>query len=399
MPVFQFEAINAGGERQTGLLDASSRSIASQSLQQQQLTPLAITEFKQKLSPLRRIPIAAICGFYTKLADLVGSEVPLLQSLRITRDATTNPQLKEILKEVHSQVTDGRNLSAALADHPRVFDKIAVSVIHAGLEGAFLGKALGELVQLYQRQQKVRSQVLGAVAYPAFLLCVGAAMLLSLIVFFVPQFAPMFDGLRERDQLPLLTDMLLAFSDSFVSNSLFVLVATIGGVMAIAHWFRKRNGARKVLSLLMRFRFPGQLIGNLALARFSRLLSALLKNGVTIDRSLRLCRTVTGNPLLAEAVAESADKVEKGGSLSEVLKSVAWISNDFTETIAVGEKSNRLGTVLSRTAEVYERETEQQINVLLRFLEPLLLLVMGSVMALFILAIMLPIFNSSAMIN
>lgn len=399
MPVFQFEAINAGGERQTGLLDASSRPIASRSLQQQQLTPLAITEFKQKLSPLRRIPIAAICGFYTKLADLVGSEVPLLQSLRITRNATTNPQLKEILKEVHSQVTDGRNLSAALADHPRVFDKIAVSVIHAGLEGAFLGKALGELVQLYQRQQKVRSQVLGAVAYPAFLLCVGAAMLLSLIVFFVPQFAPMFDGLRERDQLPLLTDMLLAFSDSFVSNSLFVLVATIGGVMAIGHWFRKRNGARKVLSLLMRFRFPGQLIGNLALARFSRLLSALLKNGVTIDRSLRLCRTVTGNPLLAEAVAESADKVEKGGSLSEVLKSVAWISNDFTETIAVGEKSNRLGTVLSRTAEVYERETEQQINVLLRFLEPLLLLMMGSVMALFILAIMLPIFNSSAMIN
>lgn len=399
MPVFQFEAINPGGERQTGLLDAASRAIASQSLQQQQLTPLAITEFTQKLSPLRRIPIAAICGFYTKLADLIGSEVPLMQSLRITVDATTNPQLKEILKEVHSQVTDGRNLSAALSDHPRVFDSIAVSVIHAGLEGAFLDKALGELVQLYRRQQKVRSQVIGAVAYPAFLLCVGTAMLLSLLVFFVPQFAPMFDGLRERGQLPLMTDMLLAFSESFASNLLFVVVATFGGVMMIIHWLRERNGSRKLLSLLMRFRFPGRLIGHLALARFSRLLSALLKNGVTIDRSLRLCRAVTGNPLLGEAVSESADRVEKGGSLSEVLKSVSWISNDFTETIAVGEKSNRLGTVLSRTAEIYERETEQQINVLLRFLEPLLLLMMGSVMALFILAIMLPIFNSSAIIN
>ena len=280
MPVFQFEAINPGGERQTGLLDAASRAIASQSLQQQQLTPLAITEFTQKLSPLRRIPIAAICGFYTKLADLIGSEVPLMQSLRITVDATTNPQLKEILKEVHSQVTDGRNLSAALSDHPRVFDSIAVSVIHAGLEGAFLDKALGELVQLYRRQQKVRSQVIGAVAYPAFLLCVGTAMLLSLLVFFVPQFAPMFDGLRERGQLPLMTDMLLAFSESFASNLLFVVVVTFGGVMMIIHWLRERNGSRKLLSLLMRFRFPGRLIGHLALARFSRLLSALLKNGV-----------------------------------------------------------------------------------------------------------------------
>ncbi len=399
MSVFQYEAVDVQGVLQRGSMAVGSRRVAIRSLIQQGLTPLSVLESNQGREKTGRVPLSAVCGFYSKLADLLSAQIPLLESLKITVDVTTNKSLKAILQQIQTQVTDGKDFASALSEHPQVFSSVAMSVIKAGLEGAFLDRALNELMRLSQRQQTLQSKIRGAVAYPAFLVFVGALLMTTLLLVFVPKFEPMFEGLRHRGELPWMTEVLFQASRHIGRYWFYLLMCGAGGILLLVRWFRSGDGKRSVAAFLLRVGFLRNILVELALARFSRVLSALLENGVTIDHALRLCSTASGNPILDEVIAEAADKVEKGGTLSKVLKDRAWVPTDFSEMVTVGEQTNRLGAVLSRTSDIYDRKSEETLTVMLRFLEPILLLLMGVIITFFVFALMLPIMQSSSLVS
>ena len=399
MSGFQYVAVDSQGVRQQGTLAVASRRVAIQSLIQQGLTPLTVCEEIQKTSRSNRVPIGAVCAFYAKLADLISAEVPLLQSLKITVEVTTHQELKGVLQQVQTQVADGKNFASVLAEHPHIFNSFGVSVIRAGLEGAFLDQALHELVEVATRQQMLRSKVRGAVAYPAFLVVVGIVMLVGMLGFFVPRFAPMFEGLRQRGELPWMTEALFELSRNLGQYWLYLLIGAVGVGVGLVRWLRSAGGKRMMAASLLRLGFVGDILAQIGLAKFSRLLSALLKNGVTIDRALRLCSTSIGNPIFEETIVEATEKIEKGGTLSAAFKEKKWIPVDFSEMVTVGEKTNRLCNVLATAAENYERQTTEKMNVMLRFLEPILLLLMGAVITFFVFTLLLPILQSSSLVE
>ena len=399
MQVFEYEAFDDQGTRQQGTISATTRRQAMQSVRQQGLTLISIGEQHQALETSGRVPLNAVCIFYAKLADLLSAEMPLLQSLNIATSVTTDKTLRTILQQVQAEVTDGKDFASALAEHPQVFSVVATSVIRAGLEGAFLDRALNELMELSRRQQTLQEKIRGAIAYPLFLVIVGAVLITTLLLFFVPKFAPMFDGLRQRGELPWVTDALFQVSRCVGDNWMYFGLAAAGGGFWLVQWVSSKDGKRFLAKLALRPGMMANLPAQIALARFSRVLSALLENGVTIDHALRLCSTATGNPILDEAIGEAADKVQKGGTLSKVLKERDWIPRDFAEMVSVGEQSNRLGAVLNRSSDIYDRKSEETLAVLLRFVEPVLLLLMGLVITVFVFALMLPIMKSSSLMG
>ncbi len=215
MPDFAYTARNFQGEKVTGSLFAQSEREAIANLSTQQLFPLEVTQQKtaaQKSTFNRRVSGQTMAVTYSQLASLLRSGVPLLRSIGVIRDQSSHAVLKEVLDDVYRRVEEGTTLGEAMSRYPRVFSELAINMVKAGGEGGFLEEALDRVATFTEQYEDLKSRTTGALAYPIFLTVVGTAVVAVLIVFFVPKFASIFDSLRERGELPMMTDWLLWFS-------------------------------------------------------------------------------------------------------------------------------------------------------------------------------------------
>lgn len=408
MPEFSYEAMGITGQRSQGTLSAASEREAMNLLDKRGLYPIKIQAI-QATAPgflgirlgggRRRVKKVYLATFYSQLADLLHSGVPLLRSLEILERQSAHPGLSEILREVRAKVADGTGLAEAMSLHPLAFDELAVSMIRAGQEGGFLEDVLQRIADFTEHQEDLKAKVTGALAYPVFLAIVGVVVVNILVIFFVPRFEPIFKKLEEQGELPWLTQAIVGLSHLLQWYGHWVLGAGILGWILFMRWASSEAGRYRLDALRLSAPGAGTIFLNLALSRFTRILGTMLRNGIPILQALKIAKDSTGNKVLSQTIEKSAENIKGGESLARPLATSKYFPRDVVEMISVGEESNSLEKVLIDIADGLEKRTSRQLELFVRLLEPVMLLVMAVATLLIVAGLLLPVFKMSSTIG
>ena len=402
MPEFQYIARDVKGGRFSGALTAATERDAVAQLTQKSLFPVEIkpevSASSTGLGKLRgkRVGGHVLANMYGQLASLLRSGVPLLRSLKLLRDQSSNARLKEVLGDIHERVEDGASLAESLRRHPTVFKSMTTSMVEAGTEGGFLEDGLERIASFTEEQEDLKSRTAGALAYPAFVAIFGVSVVTGLLIFVVPQFATTFERLQSAGDLPLMTRVLLVVSGAMRDYWWVLLGLLILTIVILRRQLATPTGSRAFDAFILKLPEAGTIFCNLAVGRFCRVLGTLLENGVPMLRSLQISRQATGNEVLAEVVDEAAENVSEGKTLAETLGRSDHFPAEICEMVSVAEESNTLDTVLINISERLERRTSRRLDLFVRLLEPLMLLILATVVAFVMLALLLPIMKMSS---
>jgi general secretion pathway protein F/type IV pilus assembly protein PilC len=396
LPEFSYVARDLRGQKTTGTITANSQQDALVQLDSANLLPIQIAVSKSvgNLSN-KKVSGKLMANFYNQLAALLRSGVPLLRSIAVLAAQTKKPVLKAVLEDVRSRVEEGEPLPSAMARYPRVFSDMAVNMVRAGNEGGFLEDALERVAFFTEQQEDIKGRAVGALAYPIFLACVGFGVVAVLIIFFVPKFEPLFTSLRANNQLPMATDLLLNVSSLLQSYWWLLVGGLVFAFLGLTQFLQAESG--KYWLDLMKIKIPlfGSIFLNLSVARFCRVLGTLLGNGVPILKSLEISSRAAGNRILAESILKASENITAGAKLATPLAASGHFPSEVVEMITVAEESNSLEKVMIQISDSLERTTFRRMDILVRMLEPVMLLLMASVVFFIVLALMVPLLNSS----
>jgi general secretion pathway protein F len=396
MPDYTYEAMGRAGDRSAGVLTATSEREAALMLDARGLFPVRITAAKVKGAAAghgRRVKGRVMAAFYSQLADLLQSGVPLLRSLDILEKQTKNPSLSFAIREVRARVADGTTLADSMRPFPKVFNELAVSMVRAGQEGGFLEDVLRRIADFTEHQEDLKAEVVGSMAYPVVLGVIGFIILNVLVIFFVPKFEPIFDRLKAKDQLPSLTTFIIGLSHFMIGNWWWMVPLGAGAVFGFLSWKRSEGGRLTFDRVKLKFPVAGKLVLSLALGRFTRILGTLLANGIPILRSLEIAKDSTGNRVLAQAIHESAENITAGQKLAAPLRRCKYFPADVVEMIAVAEESNSLEKVLVDIANALEKRSARQLKLFVKLLEPFMLLFMAAIVLVVVMGLLMPVFK------
>ena len=397
MPEFAYIARDTSGNRVEGMLSAGTEREAVATLSARDLFPLEVDSADKRSGQARspRISGKVMAATYGQLSALMTSGVPLLRSLEVIRDQTPHKALRQVLEEVHGRVQEGATLADAMARHRRTFGELSTSIVRAGGEGGFLEESLDRLARFTEQQDELKSRVVGALAYPTILMVLGTVVVNVLVIFFVPRFEVLFGRLKERGELPAVTEWLLATSYFLQTYGLFVVAALAVVALVVRARLVTEEGRTWLDRWRLRIPMVSSIYLSLAVSRFCRVLGTLLTNGVPIVRSLDISADSTGNRVLAAAVRDAAENITAGQALAEPLAASGHFPSDVVEMIAVAEQSNSLETVLPHIADTLERETWRRLDLFVRLLEPFLLLILALVVLVVVIALLLPVLRMS----
>ncbi len=405
MPEFMYEAMATTGTRSQGTLVANSEREVMSMLDARGLFPINVRPAKTQASSFfsfrfgKKVKTRQMATFFSQLADLLHSGVPMLRSLEIL-ERQSPPALSEVLREVRSRVADGMGLAVAMAQHPDIFDELSISMVRAGQEGGFLEDVLSRIADFTEHQEDLKSRVTGALTYPVFLGVVGFIILNVLVIFVVPQFKPIFEKLEKTGDLPMLTKGLIGTSQFLQVYGIFILIPAIMAFFGFRYWAKTDKG-RYALDTI-RLKAPlgaGSIFLQLALSRFTRVLGTLLKNGIPILQALRIAKDSAGNKVLSLAIEKSAENIKAGDSLAAPLAASKHFPRDVVEMVAVGEESNNLEKVLLDISVNLEKRTNRQLDMFVKLLEPVMLLVMALVTLVVVAGLLLPVFKMSTAVG
>ena len=401
MPDFTYTARSLSGEMISGSMTANTERDVVNALSGKSLFPVKVeTQAAPKAVTFGgRVNDQKIAVFYEQLASLISNGVPILKSLTILKEQTQIPVFKDALDDVIGRVEEGEALSDAFARHPKIFSEMAVNMSRAGAEGGFLEDALTRVAAFTEQQAELKSRTVGALIYPAVLATIGTWVVTVLLVFFVPKFGELFDQLRDKGQLPAITDWLLGFSGFLRSYLIWILLAIAAVVLVIHYQLSTEKGRRFSDRLKIKVPLLGPIFLNLAVGRFCRVLGTLLRNGVPILKALEISRGASGNKILSEAIAEASENISSGESLSGPLSKSGHFPRNVTEMLSVAEESNTLDHVLISISEGLEKQTLRRLDLMVKLIEPLMLMVMAAIILVVVVALLLPIMKMGSVMQ
>ncbi|WP_339137790.1 MAG: type II secretion system inner membrane protein GspF [Candidatus Electrothrix sp. GW3-4] len=412
MPVYEYTALNAQGKKQKGVLDADSISAARQKIRKDGSYPVEIKETvprgrrgkkeaeKKNALSLQfgsRIKQQEIHVATRQLATLLGAGIPLVPALSGLVEQTSNKTLQTKITQIKDSVNEGNSLTSSLAEHPRLFSKIYVNMVQAGEASGSLDVVLERLAEVGERQQAMRSRIAAALIYPIFMALVGIGVLFLLITFIVPSITKVF---TDRDQaLPLPTTILISLSDFLQNYWIILAFLIIGLIIGIRFFIQQPKGQRIWDTLKLSFPVLKDLNIKIAAATLGRTMSSLLQSGVPLITSLQIVKNILDNVLLADVMDMAAEELEKGKSLSSVLRGNKYFTPMLVQMIAVGEQSGSLEKMLEKAADSYEKEVETKVMAMTSMIEPIMILVMGVAVSFIVISILLPIFEMNQLIK
>jgi general secretion pathway protein F len=400
MPVFQYKALTAGGKAVQGLKEADSprtlRAVLrrdgvflTEVLGEQQVKAQAQREVDVKRWVFGRVSAEDLAVATRQLAVLVHAGIPLVESLTALVDQVEHERLKRVLGDVKQRVNEGASLADALGAHPRVFSTLFVNMIRAGESSGALEVVLVRLADFTQSQARLRSKIMGTMAYPAAMLVIGSLVLGILFAVVIPKITKIFEDTRAT--LPWMTRALIGFS-TFVSQYWWALLALVGlGVWGFLRWKATPAGRMRWHKAILRLPIFGRLLRLVAIGRFARTLSTLLKSGVPLLTAMDIVRNVVGNDRLAEVIDQARDAIREGESIAAPLKRSGEFPPLVHHMVAVGERSGALEEMLGNVADAYEDQVETTIGALTSLLEPVMIVAMGAVVAFIVFSVLMPI--------
>jgi type II secretory pathway component PulF len=409
MATYEYKALQRDGSVKIGQVDAGGRQDAMQMIEGLGLTPLRIAESvaapagKSRGSGLKlpagkwsfgskRVPFAALEDFTRSLSSLLTAGVPLSRALTILYKETANPVAAEKWKELHDLVIDGVPLADAMSRAPGTFPRVYVAMVEAGEAGGFLDVVLGQIADFQAREKDLRGKVTAALMYPAVLLFLAIAVVIFLLVFFIPRFQTLFEGFDAA--LPMITQIIVGVSNVIRHYGLYVLAAIGAAIYFGRNWLAGDKGRRQGEMVLLRLPVVGPLAAQIAMARFCRMLGTLLGAGVSLMNGLNVARRSLGYQTLIDLITDSTERVKKGESLASSLGNCKAIFTGSTlEMVAVAEESGRLDQELVRLAGVTELTLDRQLKTAVALAEPIMLFFIATFIGLIFIGMVLPIFS------
>lgn len=410
MPKYIYKAKKGPGEIVEGEIVAENSDQVVRQLDQLGLSPVSIIEQDGGAAPgqtdssgqrrkpavrSRKIRLKDVDAFTWQLASLVKASVPILRSLSLISQQTDNRALQIIVDDLKNQVKDGKTLSEAMRQYPKIFNNLFLSMVQSGESGGVLDEVLYKIAEHREKEQKMRRKIQSALAYPMVMLVVGIGTIFIMLTFFMPKFIGIFE--RMHRELPLPTKMLINLS-SFMSEYWIWFIVALGFVFIIFGRVQP-GGKKKFFFDMIKLHTPlvKQFIRDAEVAKFCRTLGMLLKNGLSVYDSLALATHTLDNEVLRKQLeAVSKDIVNQGATLSASLKKIKIFPNFAINMIAVGEEGGKLEEALDGVAEAYEKEVEQAIGIMTSLIEPLLILTIGGIVGGIVFAMLLPIFDIGA---
>jgi general secretion pathway protein F/type IV pilus assembly protein PilC len=393
---FAYVALTDSGQKVGGHLEAESESAVLRSLEEKNLFPVSITaRGVQRRARARRgkgVRNRDIGIMYGQLADLIGSGVPLLRALDTLVKSTPNQNLRVILREIRGAVADGKSLNDSMKQFPEVFPQLHTSMVQAGERASMLQTVLQSLATFIERLDELRSKVLGAMIYPMLLVAVGMAVMVGALIFFVPKFEPLLANVQQT--LP--TQAIFGMSVILRSYWHFVAIALVAAVFAALSALKSETAKRATERWRMKIPVIGTALRMVAITRFCRILGTMLTNGVPLLQALSIAKGATGSSLMGDRIAEAAESVREGRSLTTPLGVGGLFPEQVLAMLSVAEESNQLEKVLLQIADTVERRTNQQVDQAVRLVEPLILCLVAAGIGFLALGLLLPIFTMAS---
>ncbi|KTB88880.1 type II secretion system protein GspF [Pseudomonas syringae pv. syringae PD2774] len=395
MSLFKYRALDAQGAPQNGTLEARDQDAAIAALQKRGLMVLQVDA--AGLGGLRRalgsglLNGAALVSFTQQLATLLGAGQPLERSLGILLKQPGQPQTKALIERIREQVKAGKPLSLALEEEGSQFSPLYISMVRAGEAGGALESTLRQLSDYLERSQLLRGEVINALIYPAFLVVGVLGSLALLLAYVVPQFVPIFKDLGVP--IPLITEVILNLGEFLSDYGLAVLAGLIALIWGMAIRMRDPQRRERRDRRLLGIRVIGPLLQRIEAARLTRTLGTLLTNGVALLQALVIARQVCTNRALQAQVEQAAESVKGGGTLASAFGAQPLLPDLALQMIEVGEQAGELDTMLMKVADVFDVEAKRGIDRMLAALVPALTVVMAGMVAVIMLAIMLPLMS------
>lgn len=345
----------------------------------------------------RRLGAAERMIFTERLALLLETGVSLAEAIKVLRRQTEDSLLAGILASVSNTISEGKTFSAALARHPEFFSQTYVSLVAAAENGGFLPSVLEQLRDIDEKNSQMRSNIIAAVSYPAFLLVFSIAVIAFVLVFIFPKFSDLFQSIR--DQLPWPTLVLMFVSDTLRHYWWVILGAIAIAAFAFTHWVRTPAGKLTLDALKMRAPIVGEIYVQIYLSQTLAVLGMSLANGVPITAALKAAQDVVDNSIFFDFLRNIQRHVNEGRGVAVGFVEAQFVPPMVKQMIATGDQTGNLAKVMSRISDFYGRELNKRIAVVARGVEPVMLLIMGVVVGLVVASLILPIFKLSRAIH
>jgi general secretion pathway protein F len=404
--VYEYKGLNSAGAGVAGIIDADNAKAARSKLRKQGVFPtdvhaqkgaasgsglnreVDIARFFERVGPK---DLAAMTG---QLSTLIGAGIPIVESLTALIDQVEKPKLERILRDVREKVNQGSTLAEALTDHRQVFTPLYINMVGAGEQSGSLETVLRRLTDYTENQVALRGRVVTALTYPALMGGVSGLIIIGLFVGVIPRIRRVFDSMDTA--LPSLTQFVMAISDFLLGYWPGLLILFAASVFGFRSWVKTVEGQTKWHGILLKLPVLGNVTRKIAVSRFCRTMSTLLDSGVPILTAIAIVKTVVGNDIIAEAIAGAGRNIAEGQSIAAPLKESGQFPPLVTHMINIGEKTGELEPMLGKVADAYDLEVERTLEGLTSILEPVMIVVMGGIVAVVALSILLPMLNMSA---
>lgn len=403
MPLFDYHGFDQKGKTAKGTVEAGGKRAALEKLRRQQIYVSSIKEQRRKNAESRmrqlfsastiRLGTSELATSTRLLATLLEAGVPLDEALAYLVDQSDKGAHRRLFGQIRDSVLQGMSLHKAMEEQGKSFPQMYRHMVQVGESSGSLDKVLLRLADFLEEQARLKSKTRAALAYPALMALVGAGVLMFLVTFVVPKVTRMLTDMGQT--LPGPTRFLIAISDILSAYGWIMALVLGAGLIALGRYRATTNGRFKMDRLILRLPFLGNIVRTIATARFSRTLGTLLQSGVPLLQALEISNSLLQNHYLHQSVVDNTKAVREGASLAQQIRSAALFPPLMAQMTAIGERSGNMDSMLLKVADNQEREIEITLGGLLSLLEPVMILVMGSVIGFIVLAVLLPIFQAS----
>lgn len=399
MSTYQYTAKDKNGRTVTGFLESACESEIAEGLHKKELIVLSVKQVKNKAAKTRdkRVKLDDIAMFARQLATMIDAGIPLVQSLGILGEQIENKSLKNVVISARQDIEAGMNFCDALAKHPNVFSELFINMARAGEASGMLDEVLDRLATYLEKTAALSRKIASSMVYPAVVVSMAGLITAVLLLKVVPTFKGVFEMLGG--QLPLPTRILIGASDALRKYFLF-----LAGVSAVTVFFIKKyistdKGRYNFDALKLRVPVLGELLRKVAVAKFSRTFSTLVKSGVSILNALDIVAKTSGSEVVEEAVIKSRTAVREGEPISQPLSKSGVFPPMVCRMIGVGEQTGQLEKMLSKIADFYDEQVDAAVAALTSMIEPMVIAFLGVIIGGIVISLFLPIFKITELIG
>jgi len=417
MATYKFIALDSKGSEVQGEVDADNETAALSKIREKGYFPTSVAavdskvakKMKRKAAPaaggkglqmelrmpafLTRVKAKQLMIFTRQLATLINAGLPLLRGLRVLYKQEKNPALKKTVGEMAEAIESGSTFAEALAQHPRIFNKLFVNMVKAGELGGVLDVVLNRLAEFMEKAQKIKSKIISAMVYPVVVLIMATAILVFLMVFIVPKFQQIFEDLLEGAALPGLTQFVLGVSRTMTVRLPFVIIGVVAFVILVKLIGKMTVGRYAIDFVKLRMPIFGTLVRKTAIGRFSRTLGTLMTSGVPVLQALNIVRETVQNAVIAKAVTLIHDSVKEGENMAPPIEASRVFPPMVVSMVEVGEETGALPEMLIKVADSYEEDVDNTVAGLTSIIEPILIICLAIIVGTIVIALFLPLIS------